>query len=54
MGLSMEGKMITLLDVIVGVGVYMGLGFAVAIVNRTLSGWLARRGHVRWRSFWSA
>jgi hypothetical protein len=46
--------MITLLDVIVGVGVYLGLSLTVAILNRALSGWRARRGHVRWRSFWSA
>jgi hypothetical protein len=44
--------MITLLDVIVCVGVYLGLSLTVAIINRALSEWRTRRGHVRWRSFW--
>ena len=48
MGLSMERQMITLMDVILGGGVYLGLNLTVAIINRLISRLQDRRGHVRW------
>jgi hypothetical protein len=42
--------MITLLDVLVGAGVYLGLSLGVALINRFINRLQARRGDVRWRA----
>jgi hypothetical protein len=42
--------MITLMDVIVGGGVYVGLSLGVAVINRFIDRLQVRHGDVRWRA----